>query len=498
MKKMGRRGSLTKYKHDRGSHYKKTADDIFNLINNYADRKELAGLYSYFEKKYQLPECVVKQRIKQYIARSYLFKSEKFKSRLSLRSIPKSILQYGSLIYALLFIKKKSEVRNFKLIIDNICAPIELKRFQKLLNLFEKDEVLCITKDSHIKEDFQEFCVYNKKIFRDLNLKDVLKSIVNEFSVGIWIVLVASMKTRVNLFPVSLRIIHSCLSFNSLFESNKSQYIIQERHYDTDSVKNYLFKKLGGIASTSIQKNIFQIDPIFFYIDIDVLFTLGTDGYDRAIEYGGRIDCVEPMGSLFMEYYWFNKRHNYKKKYDIVILGINTSNAYERLDSYNEFMSDYYSLYHWAAKLSIDNPEYDIVLIHHSSAGEDRIEDSILSGSNVKVLDKNNNSYETAFSSRCAITYGSTMGYELNAHNIPTLFIDPGYRCSFLPEKGRDYVDKMRVNTYNDLHLLTNEIIAGNNDQSITQVNSDMWCLESSEVSNKIYGYFINYGKFNQ
>ena len=483
---------LINYTHNREAHYKTTADEIFNLINNYTDQKELLGLYSYFDKKYQLPERVVKQKIRQHIARSYLFKSGKFNSKLRIKNIPKSILQYGALFYALFFTKRKSKVKNFKLIIDNICAPHELERFEKLLNLVGKDKVLCVTRDINIEQDFSKYHIYNKKLFRDINLKDLSRSIFSEFFLGIWVVLRVSIKTKVNLFPVSLQIIHSYLSSKALFESNRAQYMIQERHYDTNAVKNYMFKRLGGVASTSIQKNIFQTDPIFFYIDTDVLFSLGNDGYSRAFEYGGRIDYIEPVGSLFMEYYWFNNKHDYEKKYDIAILGINTSNAYERLDSYNEFIDDYYSLYRWAAKLSIDNPEYNIVLIHHSSAGKDSMEDDILLGSNVRVLDKNHNSYEVAFSSRYAITYGSTMGYELNAHNLPTFFIDPGRRCSFLPEEGQDYIDEMRVDSYDNFHLLMNEIVGENNVKDIMQESSNMWCLESSEVSNRIYNHFIN------
>ena len=483
---------LINYTHDRGAHYKVTADEIFNLINNYTDQKELTDLYNYFEKSYQLPTPVAKQAIRQYIARSYLLKSGKFDSKLRIKNIPKSILRYGALVYALFFTKRKSKVKNFKLIIDDICAPHELERFEKLLNLVGKDKVLCITRDINIEQDFPEYCIYNKKLFRDINLTDLLKSIFNEFFFGVWVVLKASVKTKVNLFPASLEVIHSYLSFKALFESNSAEYVIQERHYGTNAVKNYLFKQLGGIASTSIQKNILQTDPMFFYIDIDILFSLGTDGYSRAFEYGGRIDDVRPVGSLFMEYYWFNKKYEYKKKYDIAIIGINTSNAYERLDSYNEFMDDYYSLYRWVAKLSIDNPEYSIVLIHHGSAGEDEIEDDILLGSNVRVLDKHDNSYKAVFSSKCAITYGSTMGYELNAHNLPTFFIDPSYRCSFLPEKGCDYIDKMRVDSYDNFHLLMNEIVGKNNVKAIMQESSDMWCLESSEVSNRIYNHFIN------
>ena len=170
-------------------------------------------------------------------------------------------------------------------------------------------------------------------------------------------------------------------------------------------------------------------------MDLDILFSLGKDFYSRVYEYGGRVDKVYPVGSLFMEYQSFGQKQKLIKKYDIAILGINTSNAYSRLDFFDKFIDDYYSLYRWAAKLSLERPNYKIVVIHHASAGEDIIEDKILLGSNVKVLDKNYNSYEIAFSSKLAITYGSTMGYELNAHNLPTLFVDPGFVAHFYLKK---------------------------------------------------------------
>jgi len=483
---------LIRYSHDRENNYKTTADELFDLVNRFTDQEHLSGLYDYFEKKYKLPESVVKKKIRQNISKSYLFKSSRFSSVLYIKSIPLYVLRYGALIYALCFTKKKCNTRKFKLIIDGIRGSHELSRFNKLLHFFGDNNVLCVADNTNIKQDFPRCHIYNKKIFRDLILVDLLKSIANELFIGVWVVLVTSIKTKVNLFPVSLQIIHSYLYYKALFESNSAEYMIQERSYETNPIKNYIFNKLGGVASTAIQKNIFQADPIFFYIDIDTLFSLGVAGYNLPFEYGGRIDYVKPVGSLFMEYYWFRTKYYYKKKYDIAILGINTSNAYERLDSYSKFIDDYYSLYRWVAKLSNDNPKYNIVLIHHDSAGNDDIENNILLGSNVKVLDNSCNSYEVAFSSKCAITYGSTMGYELNAHNLPTFFIDPGYRCSFLPEKGQNYIDKMRINTYVNFRLLMYEIIHKVDTSVMANENTDMWCLESSQVSNVIYSYFIN------
>jgi hypothetical protein len=105
------------------------------------------------------------------------------------------------------------------------------------------------------------------------------------------------------------------------------------------------------------------------------LFSLGQKTIDITFEYGARIDKIIPVGSLFMEESLQNRYSEKEKNIDVLMLGINTMNAYERLDKYTEFMDDYYSLYRWAAKLSVDKPEYNIVLIHHTSAGKDYIEE---------------------------------------------------------------------------------------------------------------------------
>tara|TARA_B100001248_G_scaffold233181_1_gene194553 strand:- start:12847 stop:14319 length:1473 start_codon:yes stop_codon:yes gene_type:complete len=483
--------ALISYSHDRKANYKSTANELYNLINNYTDQKDLKNFYNYFYKKYNLPMDVVKQTVRQHIAKSYLSKSGKFKSTLKTKNIPKSILEYGALIYALFFTKYKKKIKNYKLIIDNITSSLELKRFEKLLNLVGGDKTLCVTREIDFKENFPNYEFYIKRRFRDIDISDLLKAIFNEFFLGIWIVLKISLKTNVNLFPISLRIIHNYLSFKSLFESNKAQYIIQGKHYATEPIKNYLFKKFGGVASTSIQKNIIQLDPIFFYLDLDVLFSLGEKGCSRIPEYGGRVKTIKPIGSLFMEYQWFNKKRKIEKKYDIAVIGINTSNAYERLDSYDKFMDDYYSLYRWVAKLSLENPKYKIVVIHHASAIEDKIQDKILSGTNIEVLDKNYDSYEIAFSSKFAVTYGSTMGYELNAHNLQTYFIDPGYRCSLLPDEGEEYIDSLRITSYETFSILAEKIINKKKFFSSEKSILSNLCLESTEVSNKIYNYLF-------
>ena len=480
---------LINYKHNRENFYKSTSDEIFSLINDYSDQKNLTALYNYFERYYKLPEYVVKQKIKHHIAISYKFKSGEFNSKLRITNIPKSVLHYGVLIFALFFTKKKKDVNFYKLIIDDIYSSEDLKRFEKLLNLVGKDNVLCVTKNINITKDFQEYNFYNKKLFRDLGLKDVLKSIISEFFIGIWVVLKASIKTRVNLFPVSLQIIHSYLSCKALFESNNAEYIIQDRHYDTNSVKNYLFKSCGGIASTTIQKNIFQYDPMFYYMDIDIFYTLGDSGYENFIDYGARIEKIRPIGSFFMESYWFqDSSPNLKNRFDVVFLGINLA---DRMDSYNEFLDDYYSSFRWLVKLKRDNPTYRISIIHHTSLKiEDQLEKTILFESGIEILDKSLNSYDAAFSAFCAVTYGSTMGYELNAHDLPTFFIDPGNRCSFLPLENSSYLNNLRLGSYKDFSKSINKILSDKESSFLTTEQKSNLCLDSVSVSDKIFNYF--------
>lgn len=484
---------LINYSHDREAHYKVTADELFNLINNYTDQKQLLDIYRYFEQKYQIPASVAKQTIRQYISRSYILKSGKFNSKLRVKNIFGSIIKkYSSLLYAFFFIKIKQKVKKFELIIDYINSEKEMVRWEKLLNIFGRENVLCITRELNLKKKFPKYHFYNKKILQGINLLDLIKTLVNELLFGVWIILGVSIKTKVNLFPVTFNILHDYLTFRSLFKSNKAKYIIQEKHYATEPVKNYLFKKFGGVASTSIQKNIIANEPIFFYMDLDILFSLGKNSFGTAYEYGGRIKKVHPVGSLFMERGWFDQKREIKQKFDLVILGINTSNAYQRLDSFNKFMDDHYSLYRWAAKFSIENPKYRIASIQHTSSGNDKIIEKILSESNVNILDKDINSYEIAFASNCGITYGSTMGYELNAHNKKTLFIDPGFRCMFLPEKGLDYIDILRIETYDKFNSMVKDIIEKKNINNLDKDTSENLCLESSNVSETIYKILAN------
>ena len=270
--------NLLDYSHNRSIPFKESADELYDLINAFAARPELNAFFDYFDTAYNLPKSVVRQRVCQHIARSYSENKAAFKPRLKIKAVPKHLLQYGALLYALAFAKRKKKVKVFKLIIDDICSVIEFRRWKTLIDVVGKEQVLCRTDGISIDEDCSGYKLFNDSKFQNVNIVELLKSIKNELFFGIWVVLKASLKVKVNLFPVALRIIYSYLTYSSFFANHSALYLIQERHYNTDAVKNYLFKKAGGSARLQSKREYFRgirISSIWILMSFILLARLG-------------------------------------------------------------------------------------------------------------------------------------------------------------------------------------------------------------------------------
>ena len=81
-----------------------------------------------------------------------------------------------------------------------------------------------------MRKDFPEYNLINKKKLNQIYFPYLLRSIIFECFIGIWIVLLVSIRTRVNLFPISFNIVHDYLTFKTIFETNKSKFLIQGKH----------------------------------------------------------------------------------------------------------------------------------------------------------------------------------------------------------------------------------------------------------------------------
>lgn len=482
--------TLIDYRHDRDAPFRQTCREFSDLLENFAEQSPLRGLYRHFEKWYGLPERVVRQKIKRHLSQRYIYQSCRFKASLYPSRILYGFLAHlGVLFYTLMFSKKAGRVRRYDLIVDGIVSPYELSRFNRLIMLFGIKNVLVNTINPAVPSEYPDHEFHCEGNFQGYWRGAVLGAITAEVLSGLWRGIYASFKLRLNLFEVLTPVVKDYLQYYSLFKENRAKYLIQERHYFTSAIKNHLFKQFGGRAATSIQKNILMMDQSSFYYDMDWFFSLGRKTSGRALEYGGRIDKAVPVGSMFMEHYWLGTEKALPLIFDVLMLGINTMNAMSRMDAYNGFLDDYYETFRWLVRFKKEFPTFRIAIKHHASAGEDRVEEEIIQGSGIERIASGENSYETAFQSRCAVTYGSTMGYELNAHGVPVLFLDPGGRCTILPNAEEGLLGPLHVTDFDSMRRRLRKLLQGNGDLLAWLSDPESLCMRCSGVSKRIHDY---------
>ena len=111
-----------------------------------------------------------------------------------------------------------------------------------------------------------------------------------------------------NLFPFSIRLLKVITKYETLFTSISSDFLIQERHFNTSALKNYIYKKNGGLYSCATQRNILQMNGVGMYINTDILFSLGTKTSANLKKYAGKAKKIIPVGSLGMELNYFKEK----------------------------------------------------------------------------------------------------------------------------------------------------------------------------------------------
>ena len=480
---------LLKFSHDRNVPFERSAAELRDAIDAFAARPELDGLYDHFERNYSLPRDIVRQQIRKYLERVYDYKTCRFSKELSTEKIPRMTLRHaGYLLYVVIASRKYGKTpKRYELIVEWVLQGEEIDRLSRLIELFGRENVL-ITAAWPV--DKPGYNIEYRPSRRFYDREETLRAFSREIG-SLKVYMDLSRRLKVNLLPIAGHILNQYLYYTSIFKHNRAKYCIQERHYQTSAIKNFLFRKYGGKCSATTQKNIYQTANSGFYYDADVLFVLGEIAAERAFDYGARIGRGVPVGSLFMEHAWFNiakNKNHLDKKYDIVCVGGNFSRAKESLDSYNSFVDDYYETFKWLADFSRENPELKIGIKHHGSNIIDEKETEIIRGSNIERIDQNLNSYETCFSARSLVTFCSTMGYELIAHGIPVVFLDPGRRnVMWFPDKS--LIDDCRVTTYEEFSNKIKSFLLGKAPVHLKTKPED-FCLTSDSVSERIYSYF--------
>ena len=144
---------------------------------------------------------------------------------------------------------------------------------------------------------------------------------------------------------------------NHIFSNIKGKFFITQKFYNTSTIFNYYFKKNGGKITSCTQKNILS-QSLGLFVFTDIMFTYGKEQGKICNQLGGKIKKFIPVGSLFMETKWYQKKKDLKNvpKSDILILGQNTLYNTRHYNN-NNYEKDFYEIYlDWLIKLSNDFP----------------------------------------------------------------------------------------------------------------------------------------------
>lgn len=486
------------FSHNRKKYIGDSCKDLYRHIKALVDDSELDTWFDYFEKAYSLPKDIVKIQTIRFLEVNYQYQAACFHPALrSIESFVSFFKNIGVLCYALIHSKKrKKRGREFLLLIDGVAAKKdegakeEVVYFQSLIDLYGKENVLIV---SHNNISIEGLAVAYRPYHRFYHRELIWAVLFKEFFMGFWLCAKFSWKKKVNFFHLSREITNNYLYYSSLFNDYKFRDVIQLRHYQTNPIKDHLLHVSGGRYSATIQKNIYQIGRNGFCYHADVFFSLGKKTVENAYDYGARIGKVLPVGSFLMEHFWFSREHQEAlESFDVLFLGINMVKAMHFMDAYEDFEADYYDSIRWLVRFSNENPQYRIGIKHHENNLENSHEEQIIAESRVKQIDKKANSYQLAFSAKCVLTFGSTMGYEMAAHGVPVLFLDPGGRCALLPQLEEDFFRKNRAINYEEFLEKLNIFLLRQSNDLLNGVASDDLCLKSDRVSKRIYEYLNN------
>ena len=298
-----------------------------------------------------------------------------------------------------------------------------------------------------------------------------------------------SAKLRINFFYFFLNLIDDFLFFDSLFSKMNFKYVLSHIHYDTNNIKNYLLKKKCNGISMVIQKNINAKNQTGFFYHSDIVLTYGNKVKinENTKSYIGK---QIPIGSFFMEYYYYTKPTNTKEGYDILCLGGNEHYPNSANDRSKFHRVDYIEHLNWLINISNEYPNLSIGFMHHAN-NKNKFEENFLKKSNIKIIEKNKNSYEISFNSKFICSWASSMIIEMQSLKKNSFYLDPKNRNNqFLGDISSSL--NIRINSYEDFkNKVENLILKNMKDKQVLNFNLDDFCYVSDNCSEKIYELIV-------
>lgn len=488
--------NLNQYRHDRARPVKETVPELYRFIEEFSGTEPVLGWYEWFEKHFRLPPSVVRQYLKKYLSEEFDYLDRQgFSRSLSLLSLPVGLLKMLGFL-GIIYLKKqrvKPKRYDVDLILDHIESTDAIFRFRNLILLFGEKNVAAIVPGNELI-DGSGILVMNRPRF--INYRIELRELMH-ILLQISYLCVLSIRTRTNLMSVTAHALNSYFYYRTIFENVKGKHCLMFQQYHTNSIKNYLFRELGGKSSSTIQKNIPPQGHNGLYYDSDIFFSLGNKTAERPEKLGGRFDRIVPVGSLFFESAWYcsdEENRVLDKEWDVMYIGINHFGAAFE-DIYSACQDDYYEQISWLMKLSRAYPRLRIGIAHHANNNRDPAEIELIKDTNIVRMDENLCSYRFALNSRLIATFASTMGFEMLGCDLPTIFLDPGGRNNqFLPDTEESDIIRIKSSealltfwsTFDRLEVTSMKMLT-------PSFTSENWCKKSDCVSGSIYTALTNF-----
>lgn len=457
-----------------------------NKIDSHLKKNILIDYFKLLSEFTGAPIEIVKTDYKQFISRKHFFLKSNIERKINFLEILKStVIYFATFFYVLIFSENNKQRKKVKIIFDEVFTKVDYEEIDPLIKKFP-DHVFVSNQETNMEKQIK----FNKR--KGYNRNFIFSNLSYIFFKVIWVSIINSRKSGVNLIDFSNFVVNQILKYNTLFYMQKADILFQFRFYTTSAIRNYLFKKNGGKVCCTVQRILIHLGRTGYFIDTDIFFALGSKSANLINYTKSNFKKIIPVGSLIMEKFWLNQKKINTPKFDIVFIGGNHG-TYLATDE--KYMDNYFESLRWLNKISKKYPNLSICIKHHQSWNRDehyeKEEDEILKGTSIQRLYKTehskfNKSYGFAFNAKICLTWNSTMVYELIGHNIPAYFLDPNLENDgwFL---NSNYTIPWRLSSYEIFEKKIIDNVLNNKKDKIE--NPENFCLFSKKTSQNIYNF---------
>ena len=487
--------NLSEFKLNRKKKINLISKDLKNFIDKFTQEKIIKNYINKINLYLEVPPKILSDEFKIILFKSFINNKGKFNKIYFKRSIFFLFLKtLATYLYIKLFSKKFLSSNKFDLIIDDIDDNNSPDKFVKLS---KKISTIFIS-SRNLKKI--------KNVYRFKNYKNCLDNIVFLDKPFVFILLLFntlyfSLKSNNNLFPFLLNIIKTVAKYETIFTEIKSKFLLQERHYNTSALKNYIFKKKGGYISAATQKNIFQINSLGMYVYCDTLFTLGSHiSKNKLKNFNCEVKTLVPTGSLAMELnYYDQKVNNNLSSFDLLVFASDHNKEFH--SGYDNYYKEYLIHYDWILKFAKKFNNFKIGIKLKKVITDKNVQNKFNKINNVYFLfdeAKLSDSYFLALKSKSLCTWSSTLGYEFLGTGRKVFFVDPDFKnISFIPNNKTTL--QFKINNYKIFEKkILEQIKSPKKRKYKKQKMMDYFCLNSKYSTKIIYNYLKKISKNNE